>query len=169
MKAICGTTASAYWAQHRLSRWSAPRASRAAELNSGAREFTASIVAKIHQLWPADEASLMDAMVLGEESFLRNATRTEFQRSGTYHVLVVSGMNLSILAFAIFWTLRQFRCGSGAGGDHHGLVSFAYAFVVGLGRRCGARRSCWRPIWVRDCCIASATCSTRSERPRWEC
>jgi len=36
----------------------------------------------------------MDAMVLGEESFLRNATRTEYQRSGTYHVLVVSGMNL---------------------------------------------------------------------------
>jgi len=69
----------------------------------------ASIIAKIHQLYPASQASLMDAMVLGEESFLRNATRTEYQRSGTYHVLVVSGMNLSILAFAIFWTLRQFR------------------------------------------------------------
>jgi competence protein ComEC len=69
----------------------------------------ASIIRKIHQLWPASEASLMDAMVLGEESFLRNATRTEYQRSGTYHVLVVSGMNLSILAFAIFWVLRQFR------------------------------------------------------------
>jgi competence protein ComEC len=60
----------------------------------------ASIVTKIHQLWPSSQASLMDAMVLGEESFLRNATRTEYQRSGTYHVLVVSGMNLSILAFA---------------------------------------------------------------------
>ena len=63
----------------------------------------ASIVTKIHQLWPSSQASLMDAMVLGEESFLRNATRTEYQRSGTYHVLVVSGMNLSILAFAMFW------------------------------------------------------------------
>jgi competence protein ComEC len=71
----------------------------------------ASIIAKIHQLWPASQASLMDAMVLGEESFLRNATRTEYQRSGTYHVLVVSGMNLSILAFAIFWTGR---CASSA-------------------------------------------------------
>ena len=49
----------------------------------------ASIIAKIHQLWPASQASLMDAMVLGEESFLQNATRTEYQRSGTYHVLVV--------------------------------------------------------------------------------
>jgi competence protein ComEC len=93
----------------------------------------ASIVAKIHQLWPAREASLMDAMVLGEDSFLRNATRTEFQRSGTYHVLVVSGMNLSILAFAIFWTLRQFRLDPALAAVTTVVVSFAYAFVVGVG------------------------------------
>ena len=93
----------------------------------------ASIVAKIHQLWPASQASLMDAMVLGEESFLRNATRTEYQRSGTYHVLVVSGMNLSILAFAIFWTLRQFRVDPAVAAITTVVVSFAYAFVVGVG------------------------------------
>jgi competence protein ComEC len=92
-----------------------------------------SIVAKIHQMWPASEASLMDAMVLGEDSFLRNATRIEFQRSGTYHVLVVSGMNLSILAFAIFWTLRQFRLDPALAAIATVVVSFAYAFVVGVG------------------------------------
>jgi competence protein ComEC len=93
----------------------------------------ASIVSKIHQLWPASQASLMDAMVLGEESFLRNATRTEYQRSGTYHVLVVSGMNLSILAVAIFWTLRQFRVDPALAAIATVVVSFAYAFVVGVG------------------------------------
>ena len=93
----------------------------------------ASIIAKIHQLWPESQATLMDAMVLGEESFLRNATRTEFQRSGTYHLLVVSGMNLSILAFAIFWTLRQFRLDPALAAVTTVVVSFAYAFVVGVG------------------------------------
>ena len=93
----------------------------------------ASIIRKIHELWPAPQAMLMDAMVLGEESFLRNATRTEFQRSGTYHLLVVSGMNLSILAFAIFWTLRQFRLDPALAAVTTVLVSFAYAFVVGVG------------------------------------
>ena len=68
----------------------------------------------------------MDAMVLGEESFLQNATRTEYQCSGTYHVWVGSGMNLSILAFAIFWALRQVRVDPAVA-----AVSFAYAFVVG--------------------------------------
>jgi len=92
-----------------------------------------SIIAKIHQLWPASQATLMDAMVLGEESFLRNATRTEFQRSGTYHLLVVSGMNLSILAFAIYWTLRRFRLDPALAAVATVVVSFAYAFVVGVG------------------------------------
>ena len=93
----------------------------------------ASMVAKIHELWPARQASLMDAMVLGEESFLQNATRSEYQRSGTYHVLVVSGMNLSILSFAIFWTLRQFRVDPAVAAITTVVVSFAYAFVVGVG------------------------------------
>jgi len=100
----------------------------------------ASIIAKIHELWPAEQASLMDAMVLGEESFLRNATRTEYQRSGTYHVLVVSGMNLSILAVAIFWALRQVRVDPAVAAVVTVVVSFAYAFVVGVGLRCGGRR-----------------------------
>jgi competence protein ComEC len=93
----------------------------------------ASIVAKIHQLWPPAQASLMDAMVLGEESFLRNATRTEYQRSGTYHVLVVSGMNLSILAVAIFWALRQLRVDPAIAAIATVAISFAYAFIVGVG------------------------------------
>jgi competence protein ComEC len=93
----------------------------------------ASIVAKIHQLWPAPQAALMDAMVLGEESFLHQATRAEYQRSGTYHVLVVSGMNLSILAFAIFWGLRQLQVDPAVAAIATVVVSFAYAFVVGVG------------------------------------
>src|ERR1700733_3778335 len=93
----------------------------------------AGIIAKIHQLWPAPQATLMDAMVLGEESFLHNSTRTEFQRSGTYHLLVVSGMNLSILAVAIFWTLRRLRLNHALAAIVTVVVSFAYAFVVGVG------------------------------------
>jgi competence protein ComEC len=69
------------------------------------------VVAKVHQLWPPREAALIDAMVIGEEAFIDRDTRVDFQRSGTYHVLVVSGMNVSILAFVVFWTLRRLRLG----------------------------------------------------------
>ncbi len=68
-----------------------------------------SIIAKVHELWPPREAALIDAMVIGEAAFIDRDTRTDFQRSGTYHVLVVSGMNVTILAFVVFWTLRRLR------------------------------------------------------------
>ena len=96
-------------------------------------QIHASIVAKIHQLWLPPQAALLDAMVMGEDAFLENATRTEFQRSGTYHILVVSGMNLSILAFVIFWTLRLFHVDPALASIVTVLVSFAYAFVTGVG------------------------------------
>jgi competence protein ComEC len=67
----------------------------------------ASIIAKVQALWPAQQAALIDAMVIGEEAFIDRDTRTDFQRSGTYHILVVSGMNVTILAFVVFWTLRR--------------------------------------------------------------
>lgn len=67
------------------------------------------VIRKVHALWPAREAALIDAMVIGEEAFIDRDTRVDFQRSGTYHVLVVSGMNVSILAFVVFWTLRRLR------------------------------------------------------------
>jgi len=93
----------------------------------------ASIVRKIHTLWPERQAALVDAMMLGEDAFLRSATRAEFQRSGTYHILVVSGMNLSILAFVIFWMLRQFRLDPALAGVVTVVVSFAYAFLTDVG------------------------------------
>lgn len=70
-----------------------------------------SVVAKVHELWPQREAALIDAMLIGEEAFIDRDTRVDFQRSGTYHVLVVSGMNVSIFAFVVFWTLRRLRLG----------------------------------------------------------
>jgi competence protein ComEC len=68
-----------------------------------------SIIAKVHTLWPPPRAALIDAIVIGESAFIDRDTRVDFQRSGTYHVLVVSGMNVTILAFVVFWTLRRLR------------------------------------------------------------
>lgn len=67
------------------------------------------VVAKAQELWPPREAALIDAMIVGEDAFIDRDTRTDFQRSGTYHVLVVSGMNVSILALVVFWTSRRLR------------------------------------------------------------
>jgi competence protein ComEC len=92
-----------------------------------------SIIEKVHLLWPADQAALMDAMVIGEEAFINRPTRVNFQRSGTYHVLVVSGMNVSILALVTFWTLRRLRVGDLLAGTVTVLLMAAYATLTALG------------------------------------
>ena len=91
------------------------------------------IVAKVHELWPPREASLLDAMVIGEEAFIDRDTRVDFQRSGTYHVLVVSGMNVSILAFVVFWTLRRLRIGDIPATLLTVAFCVAYAFTTEVG------------------------------------
>jgi len=93
----------------------------------------AAVIAKVHELWPARDAALLDAMVIGEEAFIDRDTRTDFQRSGTFHVLVVSGMNISILAFVVFWTVRRLRAGDIAATILTVGSCVAFAFITEVG------------------------------------
>ncbi len=92
-----------------------------------------SIIEKVHALWPPREAALMDAMVIGEEAFINRPVRADFQRSGTYHVLVVSGMNVSILALVTFWFLRRLRMSDLLASAVAVSLMVAYAWLTGLG------------------------------------
>jgi competence protein ComEC len=76
-------------------------------------------------------------MVLGEDGFLGQDSRVEFQRSGTYHVLVVSGMNVAILAFVVFWILSRMRVSNIVAAAVTVALSVAYAFLTDVGS----------PIW----------------------
>jgi len=92
-----------------------------------------SVIAKVHELWPSREAALIDAMVIGEEAFIDRDTRVDFQRSGTYHVLVVSGMNVSILAFAAFWVFRRVRLNEFIATIGTISLCIAYASITDVG------------------------------------
>ena len=87
------------------------------------------VIRRIHEIWPPREAGLMDAMLIGERAFIDRTTSTEFQKSGTFHVLVVSGMNVSILAFVIFWVARRLRAKEVAASVITVVLSFGYAWL----------------------------------------
>ena len=53
----------------------------------------------------------MQAALIGGRAFFGRDIKTDFQRTGTYHILVVSGINVGILAFAVFWVLRSLPFG----------------------------------------------------------
>jgi competence protein ComEC len=64
---------------------------------------------RLTALWGKEDGALLAAMLIGERTFLDRQTRLNFQRTGVYHILVVSGMNVGILAFVVFWVLRRLR------------------------------------------------------------
>ncbi len=88
-----------------------------------------SIIERIHNLWPTDQAGLMDAMLIGERAFIDRELTSDFQRSGTYHVLVVSGMNVGILALVVFWLLRRLHLSEWLSSLVTVMLSGVYAFL----------------------------------------
>ncbi|MFB3815177.1 MAG: ComEC/Rec2 family competence protein [Terriglobales bacterium] len=104
--------------------------SRFGLLRSRARR---SVLEKIHALWPRDEAALLDAMLISERSLIARDTSTAWQRTGIYHILVVSGMNVALLAFPVFWLLRRFRAGDVLATALTVLLSAAYAYLADSG------------------------------------
>ncbi len=75
----------------------------------------------------------MQAALIGGRAFFGRDIKTDFQRTGTYHILVVSGINVGILAFAVFWALRKLPFGQTSATVLTILLSWGYAFVADLG------------------------------------
>lgn len=88
---------------------------------------------KIHVLWPAEDAALVDAILIGENTFLGRALLTDFQRTGTYHVLVISGLKVGILSLVMFWLVRRMRVGELAASAITVLLTVAYALLTDVG------------------------------------
>jgi len=96
-------------------------------------EARRSVLHHIQRLWPGEQGALMQAMLIGGRAFFARELKTNFQRTGSYHILVVSGINVGILAFALFWALRWLPMGETAATVLTILFSWGYAFLADLG------------------------------------
>jgi competence protein ComEC len=56
-----------------------------------------------------DDAAMLAAMTTGDRTFLTQALRAGFERTGSFHMLVVSGFHIAIIAGCIFWITRRLR------------------------------------------------------------
>jgi competence protein ComEC len=84
-------------------------------------------------LWAREDASLFAAMIVGDDSMLLRNVREEFQKTGVYHLLVVSGMNVALMALAIFWLACRLRCPDWMASLVTLALSIFYAYVAGMG------------------------------------
>ena len=56
-----------------------------------------------------DRAAVVRAMLLGDRSFLDTEQVQAFQQTGAYHILVLSGLQVGVLAAILLWTTRRLR------------------------------------------------------------
>lgn len=91
------------------------------------------IVSRIHAMWSPEQAAVLGAMLIGDASNIGRDIRNDFQRSGTYHILVVSGFNVGILAFVVFWFLRRLPTGDVLATVITLLLAGAYTYLTNAG------------------------------------
>jgi competence protein ComEC len=72
-------------------------------------------------------------MILGERGLVGREQRLEFQRSGTFHLLVVSGMNVAIFAVFLLWLMRWLRLPREYGIIAAIVLTCSYAWLTELG------------------------------------
>ncbi len=92
-----------------------------------------SVLRHMEHLWPAPYAGLFQAMVLGERGLVTHEQRLEFQRSGTFHLLVVSGMNVAIFAVFLLWLMRWLRLPAEYAIVATIVLTCGYAWLTDLG------------------------------------
>ncbi len=77
-----------------------------------------------------DAAGLLRAMLLGDRSFVDREESLPFQKTGTFHVLVVAGLHVSALAFFLYACGRVFRLSRGLTSLLTLALLLAYVAVV---------------------------------------
>ncbi len=56
-----------------------------------------------------DDAGMLSAMLFGDRTALSHAQRLGFERTGSFHLFVVSGMHVALVAGGLFWVGRRLR------------------------------------------------------------
>jgi competence protein ComEC len=88
-----------------------------------------------------DDAIMLAAMVAGDRTYLTHSLRVGFERTGSFHMLVVSGFHLAIVAACVFWIARRLRLPRVPATLLTIIVSFAYALFTGFATP--VQRSLW--------------------------
>ncbi len=89
------------------------------------RSFASRLLARHLNL---TESSLMQAMLLGERLYIPASLKDVFVKTGTAHILAISGLNVGIVVLVLFFLLRMI---AGSGGMTYGLtIGFVFIYVL---------------------------------------
>jgi competence protein ComEC len=118
---------------------------RGARWLAGVQALRTRLLDRLDALFPpdsqADANSVLRAMLLGDRGFLSHRLSERFRLSGAYHVLVVSGLHVGVIAWFAFQLLRRMRVGEVAA--TLGTVAFLVFYLLLVEDRPPIERAVW--------------------------
>ena len=106
--------------------WAGTRLDRIADVSASLR-WLPSWLALTSQ-----DSAVLSAMLFGDRTRLQHSMRSAFERTGSFHLLVVSGLHITIIVGLIFWLARKLRIGPLAATCVALSLSLPYAFLTGF-------------------------------------
>ena len=79
------------------------------------------------------DAGMLNAMLVGDRSRLSHGLRTQFERTGSFHLFVVAGFHVALVAAMLYWLLRRLRAPEWLATGVALLLVSAFAVVSGFG------------------------------------
>lgn len=80
-----------------------------------------------------DDAAMLAAMLFGDKTQLSEGQRAGFERTGTFHLFVVSGFHVALITGAVFWLLRRARVPEFPAVGLTIILALGYALMTGFG------------------------------------
>jgi competence protein ComEC len=118
------------WARDPIEAVAAPYGSR---ILAAIFRLRATLLQRLDAAMPAGQAGLLKATVLGDRSGLTPEMNQAFLDSGTYHILAISGLNVSLLAGVFFGLLRILRLSPRFAAAAAAILVTGYAALAGAG------------------------------------
>lgn len=98
-------------------------------------------LSKLREGGHPEQAAILASLVIGDYSSLESGTRLAFQNSGTYHVLVVSGLHVAWIAGVLLCLFRILRIPGELSRFLAAVLLFVYTGLVGF--QASISRSLW--------------------------
>ena len=94
-----------------------------------------------------DDAGMLCAMLLGEKAYLPEEEKEMYQRTGIGHMLVISGLHISLLAAGLFYFLRSYVM------PMKGAVVVTIAFLFLYAQFTGFQVAAVRAVLMMSCSL----------------
>ncbi len=96
----------------------------------------------LDEIYPAKEASILKAMLLGEKSSLDEEMKELYQLNGLIHILSISGLHISLLGMALYGLMKKCFVPLGVRVPVTVAAMWCYGTMTGMGV------STWRAVFM---------------------